>query len=164
MSSSIRRTRKPRSSGFGPSGAEPMPGPSRSRSRQIHPDVKVTGINQFRDHSPSPEINLMPRIFWNPERDRTLRENYPVSGSTSAADLIGTTRRSVINRAHRLGLKARYPRNRARPTFPPRSWSPAQSLLAQALLDLFRSRNFGPTVHEGPNSIVPEIVPSKFLK
>ena len=102
----------------------------------------------------------MPRIFWTQERDQILCENYPVSGSSFAADLIGTTRRSVINRAYRLGLKARYPRNRSRPTFPPRSWSSAEKRLAHALLDLFRSRTFGPTVHEGPNSIVPETFPA----
>ncbi len=81
----------------------------------------------------------MPRTFWTPARDELLRTNYPVLGPTPTASLLGTTCRSVVNRAHRLNLKAPYPKDRAKPTFPPRSWSPAEKLLAQALLDLFRS-------------------------
>ncbi len=81
----------------------------------------------------------MPRTFWTPARDETLRSNYPVQGPTPIASLLGTSRRSVVNRAHRLGLKAPYPKDRARPSFPPKSWSRAEKLLAEALLDLFRS-------------------------
>lgn len=81
----------------------------------------------------------MPRLFWTPARDQTLRTNYPVLGPTPTATLLGTSRRSVINRAHRLNLRAPYPKDRARPSFPPKSWSPAEKLLAEALLDLFRT-------------------------
>jgi len=81
----------------------------------------------------------MPRIFWTPTRDETLRENYAILGPNPTASLLGVSRRSVINRAHRLGLKAPYPQNRERPSFPPQSWSPAEKLLAQALLDLLQS-------------------------
>jgi hypothetical protein len=81
----------------------------------------------------------MPRTFWTPDRDQTLRSNYPVLGPTPTASLLSTSRRSVINRAHRLNLKAPYPKDRAKPSFPPKSWSPAEKLLAKVLLDLFRS-------------------------
>ena len=81
----------------------------------------------------------MPRIFWTPQKDEILRNSYPLVGPDRSAFLLGTSRRSVINRAHRLNLKAPYPKHRARPSFPPRSWSPAEKLLAHALLDLFRS-------------------------
>jgi len=81
----------------------------------------------------------MPRTFWTPARDETLRENYPVLGPNPTASLLDVSRRSVINRAHRLGLKAPYPQNRERPSFPPQSWSRAEKLLAQALLDLLQS-------------------------
>lgn len=81
----------------------------------------------------------MPRTFWTPARDETLQTNYPLLGPTPTASLLGTSRRSVINRAHRLNLKAPYPKHRASPTFPPRCWSPAERCLAHALLDLFRS-------------------------
>ena len=81
----------------------------------------------------------MPRTFWTPARDQTLRTNYPVLGPTPTASLLGTSLRSVINRAHRLNLKAPYPQHRAKPSFPPKSWSPGERLLANALLDLFRS-------------------------
>ena len=80
----------------------------------------------------------MPRTFWTPARDETLRKNYPVLGPTPTASLLGTSRRSVINRAYRLGLKAPYPKNRASPSFPPKSWSKGEKLLAEALLNLFR--------------------------
>jgi hypothetical protein len=80
----------------------------------------------------------MPRTFWTPARDETLRENYPVLGPTPTASLLGTSRRSVVNRAHRLNLRVPYPKDRARPSFPPKSWSPAEKLLAHALLDRFR--------------------------
>lgn len=83
----------------------------------------------------------MPRFFWTPARDETLRESYPFLGPTPTASLLGTSRRSVVNRAHRLGLKAPYPKDRAKPSFPPKSWSPGERLLAQALLDLFRSHS-----------------------
>ena len=81
----------------------------------------------------------MPRIFWTPARDETLRKNYPVLGPTPTAVLLGTSRRSVINRAHRLNLKSPYPQDRARPSFPPKNWSRSEKLLAEALLDLFRT-------------------------
>jgi hypothetical protein len=81
----------------------------------------------------------MPRLFWTPARDETLRESYPVLGPTPTASILGTSRRSVINRAHRLNLKAPYPKDRARPGFPHKSWTKAEKLLAQALLDLFRT-------------------------
>lgn len=81
----------------------------------------------------------MPRTFWTPERDRILRESYPVLGPTPTASLLGTSCRSVVNRAHRLNLKAPYPKDRARPSFPPKSWTKAERLLAEALLDLLRS-------------------------
>ena len=81
----------------------------------------------------------MPRIFWTPARDENLRTNYPLLGPTPTASLLGTTRRSVVNRADRLNLKARYPKDRAKPSFPPKSWTKGEKLLAQALLDLFRS-------------------------
>jgi len=81
----------------------------------------------------------MPRTFWTPARDETLRTNYPVLGPTPTASILGTSRRSVINRAYRLKLKAPYPKDRSAPSFPPKSWSPAEKLLAQALLDLFRT-------------------------
>jgi hypothetical protein len=81
----------------------------------------------------------MPRMFWTPDRDRLLRENYPVLGPSSTASLLGTSRRSVINRAYRLNLRTHYPKDRARPSFPPKSWSAAERLLAQALLDYFQS-------------------------
>jgi hypothetical protein len=81
----------------------------------------------------------MPRVFWTPARDETLRMNYAALGPIPTASLLGTSRRSVINRAHRLGLKAPYPKGRARPSFPPKSWTKAEKLLAEALLDLFRT-------------------------
>jgi hypothetical protein len=81
----------------------------------------------------------MPRIFWNPAQDQLLREHYPVLGPTPTSALLNTSRRSVINRAHRLNLKAPYPKDRARPSFPPKSYSPAEKLLAEALLNLFRA-------------------------
>lgn len=81
----------------------------------------------------------MPRIFWTPDRDETLRENYAILCPNPTASLLGASRRSIINRAHRLSLKAPYPQNRARASFPPQSWSPAEKLLAQALLDLLQS-------------------------
>lgn len=81
----------------------------------------------------------MPRTFWTPARDETLRTNYPVLGPTPTASLLGTSRRSVVNRAHRLKLRAPYPKDRARPSFPPKSWTQAEKLLASALLDLFQS-------------------------
>jgi hypothetical protein len=77
----------------------------------------------------------MPRTFWTPSRDETLRTNYPVLGPTPTASVLGISRRSVINRAHRLNLKAPYPKDRAKPSFPPKSWSPAECLLAEVLLD-----------------------------
>ncbi len=52
---------------------------------------------------------------------------------------LGTSSRSVVNRSHRLGLKAPYPRDRALLSFPPKSWFPAERLLAEALLNLFRT-------------------------
>ena len=81
----------------------------------------------------------MPRTFWTPARDETLRTNYPILGPRPTAPLLGTSRRSVINRAHRLNLKAPYPKDRAKPSFPPKSWTNAEKLLAQALLGYFRS-------------------------
>jgi hypothetical protein len=81
----------------------------------------------------------MPRIFWTPGRDEVLRRNYPLIGPDESALLLGTSRRSVINRAFRLSLKAPYPQHRAKSSFPPKSWSTAEKHLAQALLDLFRS-------------------------
>jgi hypothetical protein len=81
----------------------------------------------------------MPRTFWNPARDQVLREKYPLLGPTPTASLLNTSRRSVINRAHRLNLKAPYPKDRAKPGFPPRSWSSGEKLFAQAFLDLLRS-------------------------
>ena len=81
----------------------------------------------------------MPRTFWTPARDEILRSHYPVQGPTPTACLLGTSRRSVINRAHRLNLKAPYPKDRDRPSFPPKSWSPAEKLLAEALFGYFRS-------------------------
>ena len=80
----------------------------------------------------------MPRTFWTPARDRILCDNYPTLGPTSISSLLGTSRRSVINRAHRLGLRTPYPKDRARPSFPPKSWSPAQRHLAEVPLNLFR--------------------------
>lgn len=53
-------------------------------------------------------------------------------------ELVSPVRRSTINQAHRLNLKAPYPKDRVRPSFPPKSWTPAEKLLAQALLELFR--------------------------
>ena len=79
------------------------------------------------------------RKYWNPARDQILRANYHLLGPTSTASLLGTTQRSVVNRAHRLKLKAGYPKNRARPSFPYKSWTNGERLLAQALLDLFRT-------------------------
>lgn len=93
----------------------------------------------FRDPSGHSGESTMPRVFWTPARDRTLREKYAFLGPTPTASLLGTSRRSVINRAHRLGLKAPYPKDRAKPSFPPKSWSSAEKLLANALLDLLRS-------------------------
>ncbi len=81
----------------------------------------------------------MPRTFWTPARDETLRRKYPLVGPTPTASLLGTSPRSVVNRAYRLGLKAPYPKERARPSFPPKSWSRAEKLLAEALLDLFQT-------------------------
>lgn len=81
----------------------------------------------------------MPRTFWTPARDNVLRENYPTLGPDRSASLLGTSRRSVINRAHRLDLKAPYPKHRARPSFPPKSWTKAERLLAETLIDLLRS-------------------------
>ncbi|SIO63356.1 hypothetical protein SAMN05444166_7322 [Singulisphaera sp. GP187] len=81
----------------------------------------------------------MPRKFWSPARDELLKTNYAVLGPTPTASLLGTTRRSVINRAHRLNVKALYSKDRARPTFPPQSWSRAEKLLADTLLRYFRS-------------------------
>ncbi len=81
----------------------------------------------------------MPRTFWTPARDETLRKSYPILGPTPTASLFGTSRRSVINRAHRLNLRAPYPENRAKPSFPPKSWSPGERLLAEVLLDLFQT-------------------------
>jgi len=81
----------------------------------------------------------MPRIFWTPARDETLRANYAILGPNPTASLLGASRRSIINRAHRLSLKAPYPQNRARASFPPQSWSPAEKLLAQALLDFLQT-------------------------
>jgi hypothetical protein len=81
----------------------------------------------------------MPRTFWTPALDETLRKCYPTLGPTGTASLLGTSRRSVVNRSHRLGLKAPYPKDRAKPSFPPKSWSPGERLLANALLDLLRS-------------------------
>lgn len=86
-----------------------------------------------------PRESPMPRTFWTPARDETLRTNYPLFGPTPTASFLGTSRRSVINRAHRLNLRAPYPKQRASPSFPPKSWSAAEKLLANALLDLFRS-------------------------
>lgn len=81
----------------------------------------------------------MPRTFWTPARDETLRTNYPVLGPAPTASLLGTSRRSVINRAFRLNLKAPYPKDRARPNFPPKSWTKGEKLLAEALLNLLRT-------------------------
>ena len=81
----------------------------------------------------------MPRKFWTPARDELLRANYPALGPNPTASLLGTSRRSVVNRAHRLGLKASYPKDRAGPSFPPKSWSSAEKFLAEALLEYFRS-------------------------
>ena len=81
----------------------------------------------------------MPRTFWTPARDETLRINYPVLGPTPTAFLLGTSRRSVINQAYRLNLRASYPKNRAKPSFPPKTWTKGEKLLAQTLLDLFRT-------------------------
>ena len=81
----------------------------------------------------------MPRTFWTPARDEILRTSYKVLGPNPTASLLGTSRRSVINRSHRLGLKAPYPKDRAKPSFPPKSWSPGERLLANSLLDLLRS-------------------------
>jgi len=81
----------------------------------------------------------MPRTFWTPARDEILRSKYPILGPTPTASLLNTSRRSVVNRAHRLGLKAPYPKDRARPSFPPKSWSPSERLLAEALLAFLRT-------------------------
>jgi len=81
----------------------------------------------------------MPRTFWTPARDEALRTSYPALGPTRTASLLGTSSRSVVNRSHRLGLKASYPKDRAKPSFPPKSWSPGERHLANALLDLLRS-------------------------
>ena len=81
----------------------------------------------------------MPRTFWTPARDQTLRAIYPLLGPTPASSFLDTSRRSVINRAHRLSLRAPYPQHRARPSFPYRSWTKGERLLARALLDLIRS-------------------------
>lgn len=81
----------------------------------------------------------MPRTFWSPARDELLRANYPALGPNPTASLLGTSRRSVVNRAYRLSLKVPYPKDRARPSFPPKSWSPAEKILANALLEYFRS-------------------------
>lgn len=81
----------------------------------------------------------MPRTFWTPTRDGSLRDKYSVLGPTPTASLLGTSRRSVINRAHRLGLKSSYPQDRARPSFPFKHWTAAEKDLAYVLLDLLRS-------------------------
>lgn len=81
----------------------------------------------------------MPRTWWSRARDKILLDNYPVLGPTHTASLLGTSPRAVINRAHRLGLRAPYPKDRSRPGFPPKHWSRADKLLAEALLSLFRS-------------------------
>ena len=83
----------------------------------------------------------MPKTFWTPGRDRLLRELYPVQGPTPTSALLDTSCRSVINRAHRLGLRAPYPKDRARPSFPPRSWSKGERLLATILLEFFRNNS-----------------------
>jgi hypothetical protein len=92
----------------------------------------------------------MPRHYWTPDRDELLRTSYPLLGPTHTATRLGTTRRSVINRAYRLALKAPYPQHRSPPSFPSKSWSPAERLLAQALLNYFRTMN--PSV--GPSAEV----------
>jgi hypothetical protein len=92
----------------------------------------------FRDPSAGYGDNEMPRIFWTSNLDEILRRNYAVHGPNRTASLLGTSRRSVINRAHRLNLKAPYSKDRAKHSFPLMAWSPAERLLAQALLDLFR--------------------------
>jgi hypothetical protein len=95
----------------------------------------------------------MPRTFWNPTRDQTLRTIYPLLGPTLTASVLNTSRRSVINRAFRLSLNAHYPKDRARPTFPPKSYSKGEKLLANALLYLFRSpwQPISPEVTDFPN-------------
>ncbi len=90
------------------------------------------------------------RKYWNPARDQSLRANYHLLGPTTTASLLGISRRSVINRAHRLKLKSGYPKNRARPSFPYRSWTKSERLLAQALLDLFRSALNPTSVYSRP--------------
>ena len=76
----------------------------------------------------------MPRTFWTPARDQTLRSIYPLLGPTPASALLECSRRSIVNRAHRLSLRAPYPHHRAKPIFPPKSWSPAEKHLAIVLL------------------------------
>ena len=55
----------------------------------------------FETFPKEPGQSTMPRIFWTPTRDETLRTNYPVLGPIPTASLLGTSRRSVVNRAHR---------------------------------------------------------------
>ncbi len=93
-------------------------GPTASASRS---PILAPGRG-LRDRSPQPGKERMPRTFWTPARDRTLCENYPVLGPAPTASLLCTSRRSVINRAHRLGLRAHYPQDRASPGFPHKSW------------------------------------------
>jgi hypothetical protein len=102
----------------------------------------------------------MPKTFWNPARDQILTENYPILGPTQTSSLLGTSRRSVVNRASRLGLKAPYPKQRARPSFPPQSYSKGEKLLAKALLNLFRSpwQPTPPEVADFPNPEVKSTV------
>lgn len=77
----------------------------------------------------------MPKLFWNEQKDDLLRRNYHAMGPDRIAALLGTTRRAVINRAHRLNLKAHYPKDRATPSFPPRSWTDGEKRLAHALFE-----------------------------
>jgi len=81
-----------------------------------HPSV------QLPRSFPRTPNSATPRIFWTTARDETLRKNYPVLGPTPTASLLGTSRRSVVNRAHRLGLKAL-------PEGPGQSQIPAQVLV-----------------------------------
>ncbi len=43
-------------------------------------------------------------MIWNDEADKVLRDNWRTSSGSEIAKMLGTTRNSVIGRAHRLKL------------------------------------------------------------
>ena len=82
----------------------------------------VTGIRSMTDDCNNFDQDFG-RLLPRPRSTNYLEETTASLGPIQTASPLGTSRRSVINRAHRLGLEVPYPRPWPRP---PRPFAPTR--------------------------------------